>query len=182
MEKKEFLPETIAAQLKSLMEQADLTIEGLSEAAGLSSHTIAKILKMQTRISPKTLDKLTDLFGISAAALMSADKIELPVQAYSEALEDFRNSNEANSRYFRSRAKENVAAHFMRTVFVYDPYLNEARRVKEITEYIRTNPAYQKDFNPKVIAKVLDRMVRAGTIQKEDRTGKKAVYYYSRSQ
>ena len=95
MEKKELLSDIIAAQLKSLMLQADLTIEGLSEAAGLSTHTIAKILKGQTRVSPTTVEKLTGLFGISASALMSSDPIELAKQGHSDTLEEFFESNEA---------------------------------------------------------------------------------------
>lgn len=181
MEKKDALLETIAAQLQSLMDQADLTVEGLAEAAGLSTHTISKILKKQTRISSKSVDKLTDLFGISASALMSPAKIELNRHPYPDALADFRHSYEANSNYFRSRAKENVVAHFIKSVLVNDPYLEEGRRVKEIARYIRTHPAYQKEFNPKVIAKVLDRMAKAGTIEKEDKTGRGSVFYYRRN-
>jgi|GEM_PF-3198274 len=180
MEQKECLSETIAAQLKSLMEQADLTIEGLSEAAGLSTHTVSKILKKQTHISPKTLGKLTDLFGVSASAFMSTEKIRLNAPAYSEMLESFHHNNEANTKYFRSKAKENVVAHFMTHILVHDPFLDQGRRVREIADYIRTNPAYQKDFNPKVIAKVLDRMSKAGALKKEDKTGKASVYYYKR--
>lgn len=180
MEKKELLSDIIAAQLKSLMLQADLTIEGLSEAAGLSTHTIAKILKGQTRVSPTTVEKLTGLFGISASALMSSDPIELAKQGHSDTLEEFFESNEANLKYFLSRAKDNVVAHFIKTVLVNDSFLNEGRRVREIAEYIRTHPPYQKNFNPKVIAKVLDRLVKAGKLQKEDKTGKGSVYYYRR--
>lgn len=181
MEEMESLPSIISRQLKSLMDQSDLTIEGLSEAAGLTTHTITKILKAKTRISPLTLEKITGLFGITASKLMSAERIDLSNRHLPEALENFYDSYEANPKYFQSRAKENVVAHFMKTVLVNDPYLNEGRRVRDIAEYIHTNPAYQKDFNPKVIAKVLDRMTKAGNIRKEDKTGKRSVYYYSRT-
>jgi len=180
MDEKDSLKETIAVQLRSLMDQADLTIEGLSEAAGLSTHTIAKILTKKTNVSPKSIHKLTKLFSISAAELMSPSKIVLNKQAYPEMLENFNRSYEANLKYFGSKAKENTVAHFVKTTLINDPYLNKGRRVKEVAEYIRKNPKYQKDFDPKVIGKALERMWKAGIINREDRTGRGSVYFYSR--
>src|SRR5699024_4494514 len=111
---------------------ADLTIVGLSEAAGLSTHTITKILKMQTVVSSKTIEKLCSLFGVSTSQLLSTTKIQLKNAADTRALEKFQDSNEGNSNYFRTKAKDNVVAHFIKTILINDPYLNEGRRVREI--------------------------------------------------
>lgn len=179
MENKNDLSKIVATNVSDLMKQADLTNNGLAEGADLTPHTIVKILNAETNISPKTAKKLSVFFCITVSQLFSNKRIKLKKLSDITPLKEFYSNNQSNPTYFRSRAKENVVAHFLKNVFINDPFLNEGRRVKEIAKYIKESPQYKKNFSSKTIAKELDRMYESGLVRKEDKTGKGSVYYYS---
>jgi len=169
---------TLQKHLQSLMEQADLTIIGIAEGAKLSTLTIRKILSAKTRASQITLNKITTFFNLRIEKLYSEKPIKLKRIEDIPRLRDFHNTYKANNTYFLSRAKDNIVAHFLKNVFIYDDFLKEGRRARDIAQYIEESPKYGKTFNPKVIAKELDRMFKSGLLDKDDKTRKSAVFYY----
>ena len=161
------------------MKQADLTIVGIAEGTNLSTLTIRKILKAETRASQATLDKIATFFDIKIEQLYSEKYIKLKRLEEISCLKEFYINNSSNNTYFISRAKENVVAHFLKNELIYDDFFNKGRRAREIAQYIELNPKYGKTFEPKVIAKELDRMFKKGLLNREDKTGEGAVFYYS---
>src|SRR5690606_4537029 len=89
----------------------------------------------------------------------------------------FHTANASNLTYFRSKAKEDKVATFIREVLIKDPFLNEGRRAAQTTEYIRER--YKKKFDRKTVAKALERAFESKLLKREDRTGEQSVYYYS---
>jgi transcriptional regulator with XRE-family HTH domain len=177
MDNKEYT--LIKKQLISLMDQSDLTINGLAEGTNLSSMTIRKILLQQTKPSVQTLEKITAFFEITISQLFSEKLIKIKRIEDIEALKDFYEDNKSNPEYFNSRSKEGIATYFLRNVLIKDQYFSEPRRAKEIHLFIKENPKYSKNLNPKVIAKILERMYNEGILKRMDKTGKKSVFYYS---
>ncbi len=169
--------EIVANNLNLLMKKYNLTIAGLEAGAGLEAHTINRILSKTTNISSRSAKKLAEFFGMTVDIIFSNKPIKFQKLENIPALLSFYKGNHLNNKYFLSRAKENVIAHFLRTVLVHDSFLNDGKRTSEISEYIKTT--YKKNFNPKTIAKELFRLSEAGLLKRDDRTGKGSVYYYS---
>jgi transcriptional regulator with XRE-family HTH domain len=169
--------EIVSNNLKALMNRYDLTSLGVAEGSGLEVHTISRILSSKTNISALSAKKLADFFGITIDKIFSNSKMRFKRKENIIALKFFCESNSLNYGYFRSKEKEYVAAHFLKTVLINDKFLNEGRRVSQISKYI--GDKYKKDFDPKVIAKELYRMSEANLLKREDKTGKRSVYYYS---
>lgn len=168
----------IKKHLQSLMEQADLTIEGMAEGADLSSLTIRKILTAKTNASQITISKIATFFNLKIEKLYSEKPIKLKKLDEVPILQDFYTTYKSNNTFFLSRAKENVVAHFLKNILLKDNFMRIGRRAKDITIYIKTNPKYNKNFDAKVIAKVLDRMYKQNLLEREDKTGEGAVFYY----
>lgn len=169
---------TLKKHLTSLMQQTDLTIEGIAEGAKLSSLTIRKILNRKTSASQITLNKIANFFNIKLEKLYSEKPIKLTKLDENPILRDFYDTYMSNNTYFHSRSKENVVAHFMKNELIFDEYLTVGRRAKDVANYIKITPKYRKNFDSKVIAKALERMFNQGLLEREDRTGKGAVFYY----
>lgn len=165
--------------LTNLMKQADLSIIGIAEASTLSTITIRKILTAKTRASQITLNKIASLFNIKIEKLFSDKEIKLKRLDEIPLLKEFYKTNASNNTYFASRAKENVVADFLRKILIYDDFLKVGRRAKEVAYYVKQNPKYSKEFDPKIIAKALERMYRDGLLDREDKTGKNSVFFYS---
>ncbi len=165
--------------LKSLMKQADLSIIGIAEATNLSTITIRKILMAKTRASQITLNKIASLFSIKIEKLFSEKEIKLKRLDEIPLLKEFYKNNASNNTYFTSRAKENVVADFLRNTLIYDDFLKIGRRTKDVANYIKHTPKYNKEFEPKVIAKAFERMYKEGLLNREDKTGENSVFFYS---
>lgn len=168
--------EIVAANLSNLMNHFDLTPYGVEAGAGVEIHTIAKILRKRTNISTKTARKLSSFFGIPIDALLSSRPLRLKTAENTPTIQHFYINNQLNYKYFQSQQKENIVAQFLRSVLIHDPFLNLGQRARTITNHIAT--VYNKKFSAKTVAKELWRMCEEGVLEREDRTGHGAVFYY----
>lgn len=167
----------VANNLAFLMKHYGLTVYGIEAGTGIEVHTINRILSKRTNISTGSAKKLADFFGITVDVLFSSKPIKVKKIDNTPSIKRFYEENPLNNKYFQSRQKENVVARFLRTVLVNDPYLNEGRRAGNISSHIKN--LYKKDFNRETVNKELARMYQEGILQREDKTGKGSVYYYS---
>ena len=124
----------------------------------------------QLETSPAELKLLDNILIYSNGNLYGELKDITPLYA-------FHTANASNLTYFRSKAKEDKVATFIREVLIKDPFLNEGRRAAQTTEYIRER--YKKKFDRKTVAKALERAFESKLLKREDRTGEQSVYYYS---
>lgn len=169
--------ENVAKQLHSLMQQADLTVYGLAEGARLSTHTVNRILKKKTNLSSGSAKKLALFFSIPLEKIFSDSLVKLKKIENIPSIYEFHKTNSENDIYFISKFKENKVATFIKETLVYDSFINEGKRSKEISEYILK--VYGKDFDPKVVAKALERLYNENVLNRDDKTGAASVYYYS---
>jgi transcriptional regulator with XRE-family HTH domain len=169
--------EIVSNNLNALMQRYDLTATGVAAGANLEVHSVNRILSKTTNISTQSAKKLATFFGITIDKIFSESKIKFQNLDNTPTLKQFYEDNILNTTYFQSKAKENVVAHFLKTRLINDSILLEGKRASYITMHIKEK--YKKDFDPKVVAKVLYRMSQVGLLEREDKTGKGSVYYYS---
>jgi len=166
----------VADNLTSLMNHFDLTPYGVEAGADVEIHTIAKILRRTTNISTRTAKRLSMFFEITIDTLFSARPLKLKKAENVPTIKQFHVDNALNPKYFISKQKENVVAQFLRDIVIHDPILNEKKRSGIIAKHV--NETYGKSFDPKTVAKELARMYEEELIDREDKTGKKSVFYY----
>lgn len=168
-----------AKNLTTLMDKYNLTTYGTAAGAEVEVHTINRILSMTTNISTRVAKKLSKFFGIGINHFFSLELPKLKKIEQVPTLKDFYEANTLNHKYFQDRSKENQVAHFLRTEFIHNKFLETGQRASAVTKYINQN--YSKNFNKKTVAKELFRLYEAGDLLRDDPSGKGAVYYYRRA-
>lgn len=166
----------VSSNLEQLMAHYDLTTYALESGAELEIHTINKILSQKTNISTYSAKKIAAFFDISIDALFSVKPLKLRKIESTPSIKKFYADNKLNDKYFKTRQEENTVAKFIRKIALTDSTFQTNRRAGKIAEYIEEK--YKNGYLAETIRKELDRMYQEGTLEREDKTGAGAVFYY----
>lgn len=153
---------TISANLKLIMDKADLTIDGLEAYARISRPTISRTLLMYSNISPNKLKKLAEAFNLKSKELTEKVPVRTRHIHQIEALTTFRNDNKSNFKFFNSESRSHNVQAFVEKELLNDSYYRSEHRVKEIKERLRTSDHFKKEFTDTALEQAIKRIAAEG--------------------
>ena len=166
----------VAQNLKTLMTHYNLTVYGVEIGTGLEVHTINKILKKRTNLSTTSAKKIAAFFDITVDVLFSGKPLKLRKIENTPTIKKFYEDYPLNNKYYITRHKENAVGQFLRKVMIGDPNFEKGQRAGKIADYIEQK--YAKGFKTETVRKELERMYAEGFLEREDRSGAGAVFFY----
>lgn len=166
----------VGKQLRSLLQQAGITIVGLADAIDMSVNHLRTIRADKASISSRTAGKIVDFFNIEVSQLFSAKPIKIKNIRSIPTIKRFYEENVGNSQFFIRQRKENSLMHFLRTELLKSKYFEEEHDVGEIRKHCKEK--YQRNFTSKALSAQLVRLAEEGALVRRDKFGNGSVYLY----
>ncbi|MFC0264793.1 helix-turn-helix domain-containing protein [Fontibacter flavus] len=160
----------LAKNLKSLREQANLSILGLHVLSGFSDDHLRQLEKSNNSVVPNssTLFDLATIYNVKIDDLINEKEIFLGEKL--SHLENFFSKNINSPNYLFDK---NFLPSFIKIKVLKLPEMKSGMRVSEI---IKAFP--DKKLNSKDLSRELNRLYRKGEIERFDKTGKGSVFYF----
>lgn len=166
----------VGRQLRSLLQQAGITIVGLAYAIDMSVNHLRTIRTGKASISSRTAGKIADFFYIEVSQLFSVKPIKIKNIKSIPTIKQFYEENVGNPQFFTNQIKDNSLMHFLRTELLKSKYFEEEHDVGEIRKHCKEK--YQRNFSSKALSAQLVRLAEEGALVRRDKFGNGSVYLY----
>lgn len=160
----------LAENLRSLRKQARIKIKGIEAYTGKDGNHYRKYEKLENTITPnaKTLVKFAKFYGVSVEDLFERKSLVLGSEL--TELEKFKRKFKSFPEYFISTLS---VPDFIRIKLFP---LTEMKNGLTVSEILDLFP--DEAIDSKSLSRELSRMVNKGKLEKEDSSGKGAIYVY----
>ena len=160
----------LAENLKSLRKQALIKIKGIEAYAGIDGGHYRKYEYPDNEITPNvnTLSRISKFYGVTLDDLIK--KKNLALGSDLTELESFKKKYSAFPEYFINSLS---VPDFIRLKLLPLPEMKSGLKVSEVIDLFP-----DEAINSKSLSRELSRMVNKGELDREDSSGKGAIYIY----
>ncbi|MBW3466865.1 hypothetical protein [Arthrospiribacter ruber] len=169
----------ISKNLELIMEETDLTIDGIVEFTDVSKPTIDRALLKLSNISPNKLKEIAVSFGLISSQLSNKYPVKTSHLSKLKKLIDFKTDSSSNPKYFISKSKKHNAHNFVKDQLLNDAYFKEERRLSDIKRRLKDSQDYIKTFTDSALEQAVKRIAEKFEWFKVSRKSPKGkVFYY----